>query len=367
VVGGYTVQSIFSNLANQCVPSRVATSDFTVSLASNRKVLAGSSSVTVPITTATTGTDLTPVSLTLSIAGLPAPHVTGSLNSTSLTSGNGAMLTLNADATATAVRGAVVQVKAVAGSNVHTAGLLLVVVPAGASTASDFNLSLSSASTTAMQGQSGAVTVTCASTAGVPEVVTLSAAGLPSGVTAQFSPATVMAGGDTMLTLFADPSAPLVTNAQFTVNGTSASATRSTSGTVTVTPPPAPPTASITRPANGATVSGVVQINATGAPSTGATLTQMNLLVDGLSVATLPSSPAQFAWQSTSVANGSHALVVQSVDNTLATGISAIVNVTVNNAPPPPPPGQKGGCASSGAGLAALLGLLAIRRRRRVT
>jgi hypothetical protein len=364
VVGVYTVQSIYSNFASLCVPSRVAASDFSVSLASNKKVLAGGGSVTVPVTTAPTGTDGAAVGLTLSISGLPA-HVTGSFDNPSLTSGNGALLTLHADPTATAVKGAVVQVKAVAGGNVHTAGLLLVVVPAGASTASNFSLSLSSASTSARQGQAGTVTVTSASTAGVPEVVALSISALPTGVTAQFSPTTVMAGGSAVLTLFADASAPLATNVPFTVGGTSASASRSTNGTVTVAPPPTPPTASISHPANGAAVSGVVEVDATATPGSGATLTQMNLLVDGASAATVASSPAHFTWRSNSVADGPHALVVQSVDSTLATGLSAIVNVNVNNAPPKP--SQKGGCASEGAGLAALLGLLAIRRRWRVT
>jgi hypothetical protein len=107
-----------------------------------------------------------------------------------------------------------------------------------------------------------------------------------------------------------------------------------------------------------------VEIDAVAAAGGGTTIATVRLLVDGNTVSTLSASPAQFIWDSTSVANGAHVLVVEAIDADLNTGYSQLLHLTVNNAPPPTPPSKKGGCASEGAGLAAIVGLLALRRRR---
>jgi hypothetical protein len=200
--------------------------------------------------------------------------------------------------------------------------------------------------------------------AGVPLRIALSISGLPNGVTPTFDPPSITAGGSATLTLGADPSAPLVSGVAFTVSGVSGSVTHTASGAVTVQPPPGPPTAQISHPADNSTVSGTVEVDATAEPGGGSTLSTIRLLVDGESVSLTSTSPAVFSWDSTKVTNGPHTLVIEAEDADLSTGLSSLVHVTVNNAPPPTPPSKKGGCATGGSGVAALLGLFALRRRR---
>lgn len=97
---------------------------------------------------------------------------------------------------------------------------------------------------------------------------------------------------------------------------------------------PQPPAVTVTEPAAGATVSGTaVAVSATvvdGIPVSGA-----QLQVDGAPVGPkVTQAPYTFSWDSTAVANGSHALSVQATDNSGAVGTSSPVTVTVANAPP---------------------------------
>jgi hypothetical protein len=476
LVAGFNVQNNFSNVVaatdmlHACVVSRVAANDFSISMAANRRTLAGSTSVTVPIATAITSG--TPGTLALSFSVLPA-HVTGSLDSTSILPPTGAVLTLTADSSATTVQDAVVQIKAVDGSNIHTAGLLLNVVPTGTSTndfslnvtappggttlapgghaawsvsaatvagapanialkiggalptgvtaafsaatiqpagssaltltaaanapavsnatftvqgtdsggilhtspgqvsistpatANDFSLSLSPASATVARGQSIDVTVASSVVSGTAESIALSATVLPSGVSASFAPASITAGASATLTLSASSSAALASNTSFTVTGSAASAIHNAAGSITVAGSTGP-TVAVTHPTDGATVSGPVEIDAAATPGPGATLLQIELLVDGAVAGSSTASPAQGFWQSTEATEGPHVIKARAVDSNGGSTLSAPVTVTVNNASAPPAK-HGGGCAGSGAGLSALLGLLALRRRRRVT
>ncbi|MCB9652184.1 MAG: S8 family serine peptidase [Deltaproteobacteria bacterium] len=85
-----------------------------------------------------------------------------------------------------------------------------------------------------------------------------------------------------------------------------------------------PPTVGINSPANGATVSGSVSVQASATDNVG--VTSVELRVDGTTVTT-QAPPATFTWDSTSVANGSHSLQVRAFD---AAGNSASASVTVN-------------------------------------
>jgi hypothetical protein len=93
------------------------------------------------------------------------------------------------------------------------------------------------------------------------------------------------------------------------------------------------PTTSITAPANGATVSGTVNINATASDNVG--VTQMQILIDGTLVASNTNATAlSFAWSSDSVANGSHTIVSKAFDAAGNVGTSSTVTVNVSNSSP---------------------------------
>ena len=88
------------------------------------------------------------------------------------------------------------------------------------------------------------------------------------------------------------------------------------------------PTVSVTSPTSGATLTGSVTLTASVTASPAAT--QVQFMVDGSVVGTLIASPWSLAWNSASVANGSHTISANAT-NTCGTTTSAGVGVTVNN------------------------------------
>jgi hypothetical protein len=97
-------------------------------------------------------------------------------------------------------------------------------------------------------------------------------------------------------------------------------------------PPPGdttPPTAQITSPSNGATVSGTANVAVTAGDNVA--VARVEMLLDGSMVASDSAAPYQFAWDTTGVGNGSHTLQARAVDSSGNTGVSATVTVTVSN------------------------------------
>src|SRR5271168_1286097 len=95
-------------------------------------------------------------------------------------------------------------------------------------------------------------------------------------------------------------------------------------------------TVSITSPAASATVSGTVAVAATATDSV--TISSVQLQVDGASVGSADTtSPYNFSWSSSSVANGSHTFTAVAKDSSGNTATSAAVKVTVNNSDTTPP------------------------------
>jgi len=91
-----------------------------------------------------------------------------------------------------------------------------------------------------------------------------------------------------------------------------------------------PPTTSITSPANGATVSGTVVVNATASDNVG--VTQMQILIDGSVVASNTNSTSlSFNFNTTTVSNGAHTIVSKAFDAAGNVGTSSTVTVTVSN------------------------------------
>jgi hypothetical protein len=91
-----------------------------------------------------------------------------------------------------------------------------------------------------------------------------------------------------------------------------------------------PPTTSVTSPANGATVSGTVGVNATASDNVG--VTQIQILIDGSVVASNTNSTSlSFNFNTTTVPNGSHTIVSKAFDAAGNVGTSSTVTVTVSN------------------------------------
>ncbi|HLX50268.1 MAG TPA: carbohydrate binding domain-containing protein [Streptosporangiaceae bacterium] len=110
-----------------------------------------------------------------------------------------------------------------------TSEIYATVVPA-----TDFTLSASPASGTAVPGSPATTTVTTTATGGDTETVSLSATGLPTGTTAAFNPASVTPGGSSTLTLSTSAATP-PGSYPITITGTGTSNTHSTTYTLTVT------------------------------------------------------------------------------------------------------------------------------------
>ncbi|HXU11693.1 MAG TPA: Ig-like domain-containing protein, partial [Candidatus Binatia bacterium] len=115
---------------------------------------------------------------------------------------------------------------------------------------------------------------------------------------------------------------------------------QTTSAAVTVTvsnAPPAdttPPTVSITSPASGATVSGTTTVSASASDNVG--VAGVQFFVDGSAAGSEDTtSPYSFAWNTTTVANGSHSLTARARDAAGNQTTSATVTVTVSNGTPP--------------------------------
>jgi len=91
-----------------------------------------------------------------------------------------------------------------------------------------------------------------------------------------------------------------------------------------------PPTALITAPANGATVSNFTTITASASDNVG--VVKMELYIDGvLTTSNTNATSLSFSWNTNSVANGSHSLSVKAYDAANNIGTSATVPVTVSN------------------------------------
>ncbi len=97
-----------------------------------------------------------------------------------------------------------------------------------------------------------------------------------------------------------------------------------------------PPSVAITSPADGATVSGTLQISADSADNVGVAGVQFQ--VDGTPVGAEDSAaPYAFAWITTSAPNGTHLLTAVARDAARNRTTSAPVSVVVSNLGPPPP------------------------------
>jgi hypothetical protein len=93
-----------------------------------------------------------------------------------------------------------------------------------------------------------------------------------------------------------------------------------------------PPTVSLTAPANGATVTGNVNLTANASDNVG--ISNVQFKVDGSNVnSAATNSPYTTSWDSTKIANGTHAITAMATDTSNNTTTSSPVSVTVSNTP----------------------------------
>jgi thermitase len=100
-------------------------------------------------------------------------------------------------------------------------------------------------------------------------------------------------------------------------------------------PDTTPPTATLTSPAAGSTVSGSVLVQVAASDNVG--VTSVNLGVDGVSVGNDAVAPYTFSWSTATVANGTHTLTVSSSDaagNTATTSTTVTVSNFSDSTPP---------------------------------
>ena len=96
-------------------------------------------------------------------------------------------------------------------------------------------------------------------------------------------------------------------------------------------PDSTPPTVSITAPANGATVAGLVTVSASASDNVG--VVGVQFLLNGAALgAEDTTAPYSINWSSTSVANGPYQLSARARDAASNQTTAAVVGVTVNNA-----------------------------------
>ena len=96
------------------------------------------------------------------------------------------------------------------------------------------------------------------------------------------------------------------------------------------------PTATLTAPAQGATVSGTVSVTATASDNVG--VTAVKFFAGTTQIGMASTAPFSISWDSSTVANGSVPLTAQAQDAAGNVGISAAVTVTISNVAAPPPP-----------------------------
>src|SRR5205823_9218003 len=99
----------------------------------------------------------------------------------------------------------------------------------------------------------------------------------------------------------------------------------------TAATPDSPPTASLTSPSNGATISSSVTFTASATDDVG--VTKVEFWCDGsVLLGTATTAPYSLAYNTTTIANGSHAFTCKAYDTAGQATVSSANTSTVNNA-----------------------------------
>jgi hypothetical protein len=164
----------------------------------------------------------------LTVSGLPA-GVSARFSPVRVLLGRSAILTLSAGPRAASGARAL-EVKAHSASEVQDQTLL---VRVGRTAENDFSLGISPVAETIDQGSSATFSVTSAVTRGLLQTITLSLGGLPAGISATISPAEIIAGATSTVTVIAGADAP-VGPATVVVTGVASSGSHAASATLAI-------------------------------------------------------------------------------------------------------------------------------------
>jgi PKD repeat protein len=181
----------------------------------SRTVLAGGSTTYTATVTAGTGFSGT---VTFSVSGLPS-GATASFNPASVNASGSTTLSVSTN-TSTPAGSYPLTITATSGPVRHTVNVTLVV-------SADFTISAAPASITISKGGAASYTVTITAVGGFSGTVTLSQSGAPRRATVQFTPASVVNSGTSLLTIHTQTTVGAGTRA-ITITGTSGSRVHST-------------------------------------------------------------------------------------------------------------------------------------------
>jgi len=200
--------------------------------------------------------------------------------------------------------------------------------------AASFDFSLSNGGNrSVIRGASVSNAVTVTRVAGSTRTVTLSASGLPAGAQATFSRSSCSPTCSTTVTISTTASTPLTTST-ITITGTGGGRVRRTTFALTVTAGTAdtvPPSVAMSAPASNAFVSGAsVAVSATASDDTA--VAGVQFLLDGANLGSEDTAaPYSVTWNTTTAANGQHALSARARDASGNTTTATSVNVVVDN------------------------------------
>src|SRR5437773_507564 len=173
-----------------------ARGDFSITASPGSQTVVRGSSTTYTVSTQATSGAPRPVSL--SVSGLPA-GATGTFNPASVNAGGSSVLTVSTTtATPAGTVGLVITGNYSSPPATHTTAVSLTVT---APVLDDFAIAASPSAQTVVQGSSAMYTVSTQVASGIARTVTLSVSGLGAGATGSFNPASVTAGGSSVLTI----------------------------------------------------------------------------------------------------------------------------------------------------------------------
>jgi hypothetical protein len=151
-------------------------------------------------------------------------------------------------------------------------------------------------------------------------------------------------------------------------------ATDTGNGSFTISPPGVPadtraPLVRIVSPTASGASKGMVQVTLTATDDVG--VTRLEILLDGVSLSSVPPAAPLFTWDTTKTSNGAHVLSARAYDAAGNMGVAAQVNLTVDNRKPAPPANEgffeKNGLVLAIVGVLAVvaivLGVMMMRRR----